>query len=43
MYVQLDEKVADKAKELADSMGMSIDEAVSNILEWYFKDCESEK
>lgn len=40
MYIQLDEKVAEKAKELADSMGMSIDEAVSTILKWYFEDCK---
>lgn len=39
MYIQLDEKVAEKVKELANSMGMSIDEAVSTILKWYFEDC----
>lgn len=39
MDIKLDEKVAEKAKELADSMGMSIDDAVSTILKWYFEDC----
>lgn len=40
MDIKLDEKVAEKAKELADSMGMSIDDAVSTILKWYFEDCK---
>ena len=40
MDIKLDEKVAEKAKELADSMGMSIDEAVTTILKWYFEDCK---
>lgn len=40
MYVQLEEKVAKKAQELAESMGMSVDEAVTTILKWYFEDCK---
>ena len=40
MDIKLDEKVAEKAKELAESMGMSIDEAVTTILKWYFEDCK---
>ena len=43
MLINLDEKVAQKAKELANSQGMSIDETVSKIVEWYFEDCEKEK
>ena len=40
MDVKLDDKVAEKAKELAESMGMSVDSVVQKILEWYFKDSE---
>lgn len=43
MNIELDEKVAQKAKELAKTMGMSEDEVVNKIMEWYFEDCEKEK
>lgn len=43
MLINLDEKVDQKAKELANSQGMGIDETVSKIVEWYFEDCEKEK
>lgn len=37
---ELDEKVAQRAKELANSLGIAPDDAVSKIVEWYFGDCE---
>lgn len=50
MDIQLNEKVAQNAKELANKVkqlasdaGMSESEVVCKILEWYFRDCESEK
>lgn len=43
MNIELNEKVAEKAQELANSMGMTVDEAVSKIVAWYFEDCESKK
>jgi hypothetical protein len=30
-------------KKLANSQGMSEDEVVNKIIEWYFEDCEKEK
>lgn len=38
MYIQLSEKVADKVSKLAKEMGMTEDEVVQQILEWYFED-----
>ena len=43
MFIELDEKMAQKAKEVAKTMGMSIDEVVNLIVKWYFEDCEKEK
>ena len=43
MFIELDEKTAQKAKEVAKTMGMSIDEVVNLIVKWYFEDCEKEK
>ena len=43
MSIELNEKVAKKAQELANSMGMTVDEAVSKIVAWYFEDCENKK
>lgn len=42
MHVELDEKVAQKVKELANSLGIAPDDAVSKIVEWYLEDCEKE-
>lgn len=42
MFIELDEKVAEKALELANSQGLSLDECVSKIVEWYIQDCEKE-
>jgi hypothetical protein len=43
MLVQLNKKVAEMVKKLANSQGMSEDEVVNKIIEWYFEDCEKEK
>ena len=43
MDIELNEKVAEMVKELANSQGMTADEAVEKIVEWYFEDCEKEK
>lgn len=43
MRVELDEKVAEKVKELAISQGMTDDEMVQKIIEWYFEDCNQEE
>lgn len=43
MEVRLSEKVAEMVKELAVSQGMTIDEAVEKIIEWFFEDCRKEK
>lgn len=43
MRVELNEKVAEMARELANSMGMSVDEVVNKIVAWYFEDCRNEK
>ena len=42
MFIKLDEKVAEKAKELAKTMGMSEDELVNKIVQWYFEDNEKD-
>lgn len=43
MDIQLNEKVAKMVKELAKTQGMTEDEVVQKIVEWYFEDCEKEK
>lgn len=43
MEVRLNEKVAEMVKELAVSQGMTADEAVEKIIEWFFEDCRKEK
>lgn len=43
MDIRLNEKVAEKVKELANSQGMTADEAAEKIIEWFFEDCEKEK
>lgn len=42
MDIKLNEKVAEMVKELANSQGMTADEAVEKIIEWFFEDCEKE-
>lgn len=42
MDIQLSEKVAEMVKKQAKTQGLTIDEVVSTILEWYFEDCERE-
>ena len=43
MFIELNEKVAEKVKELANEMGLSYDSTVMKIIEWYLEDCEKEK
>lgn len=43
MDIQLNEKTAEMVKELADSQGITTDEVVEKIIEWYFEDCTKEK
>lgn len=43
MRIELNEKVAEKVKELAISQGMTDDEMVQKIIEWYFEDCNKEE
>ena len=38
MFIDFDEKVAQKVKELAIEMGLTDDEVVQKIVEWYFED-----
>lgn len=40
MDIQLNGKVAETVKELANSMGMTANEVVEKIVEWYIQDCE---
>ena len=42
MDIRLNEKVAEMVRELAISQGISPDEAVQRIVEWYFEDCMTE-
>ena len=42
MLVQLNEKVAEKVSNLAIDMGMTEDEVVQKIVEWYFEDCDKD-
>jgi hypothetical protein len=43
MFVELNEKVAEKVVKLANEMGLSYGSTVGKILEWYFEDCENKK
>lgn len=43
MDIKLNEKVAEMVKELANSQGMTADETVEKIVEWFFEDCRKEK
>ena len=43
MDIRLNEKTSEMVKELANSQGMTADEAVEKIIEWYFEDCRKEK
>lgn len=40
MDIQLNGKVAETVEELANSMGMTTNEVVEKIVEWYIQDCE---
>lgn len=42
MYIQLNEKVAEMVTKLATEQGLSEDEIVQKIVEWFFEDCEKE-
>jgi hypothetical protein len=42
MYVQLNKKTAEIVKELADSQGMTTDEVVEIIINWFVEDCNKE-
>lgn len=42
MKVELDEKVAEKVKEMARDLGYTEDEIVNFILSRYFEDCNKE-
>ena len=37
MYIQLSEKMSEKVSKLAIDMGMTEDEVVDKIVEWYFE------
>lgn len=43
MDIRLNEKTAEMVKGLANSQGMTTDEVVEKIIEWYFEDCIKEK
>jgi hypothetical protein len=42
MNIQLNEKVSEKVSKVAIDMGMTEDEVVGKIVEWYFEDCEKD-
>lgn len=42
MNIHLNKEVAEKVKEIAVSQGMTEDEVVQKIIEWYFEDCNKE-
>lgn len=42
MNIHLNKKVAEMVKEMAVSQGMTEDEVVQKIIEWYFEDCNKE-
>ena len=42
MLVQLNEKTAEMVCKLAMEQGLSADEVVQKIVDWYFEDCEKD-
>ena len=42
MLVQLNEKTSEKVSKLAIEQGLTEDEVVQKIVEWYFEDCEKD-
>lgn len=42
MYIQLSEKTAEMVKKVTTDLGLTTDEMVNLIIEWYFEDCEKE-
>ena len=42
MLIQLNEKVSEKVSKLAIEQGLTEDEVVQKIVEWYFEDCEKD-
>lgn len=42
MDIRLNKKTSEMVKELANSQGMTADEVVNKIVEWYFEDCRKE-
>ena len=42
MYVQLNKKTAEMVGKAATDLGLTTDEMVNLIIEWYFEDCEKE-
>ena len=40
MFIDFDEEMAQKVKELAIEMGLADDEVVQEIVKWYFEDNE---
>lgn len=42
MLVQLNEKVSEKVSKLAIEQGLTEDEVVQKIVEWYFEDWEKD-
>lgn len=43
MDIRLNEKTAEMVSELAKEMGLTPDEVVGKIIEWYAEDCRLEK
>lgn len=42
MCVQLNKKTAEMVEKVATDLGLTTDEMVNLIIEWYFEDCEKE-
>ena len=42
MLAQLNEKTAEMVCKLAMEQGLSTDEVVQKIVDWYFEDCEKD-
>lgn len=42
MLVQLNKKTAEMVCKLAMEQGLSADEVVQKIVDWYFEDCEKD-
>lgn len=42
MDIRLDEKTAEMVKELANTTGLSFNEVVQKIIQWYIEDCFKE-